>query len=115
MRLTHDHSDSGAGTGKPVRKLKSGTVAQRGSVKNAGDVFVASDQKTFYISTDGTNWKAYSTVPRGTVLMFETACPAGWDRVLTMDDKFPRGAPGGVWVRLRYWWCNNATSMTSLP
>jgi hypothetical protein len=95
--LAHDHSDSGAGTGKPVRKLKSGTYAQRGSVKNAGDVFVASDQKTFYISTDGTNWKAYSTVPRGTVLMFDTACPSGWDRVLTMDDKFPRGASGGVW------------------
>jgi hypothetical protein len=95
--LTHDHSDSGAGTGKPVRKLKSGAVAQRGSVKNAGDVFVASDQKTFFISTDGTTWKAYSTVPRGTVLMFDTACPSGWDRVTTMDDRFPRGAGSGVW------------------
>jgi hypothetical protein len=94
---THDHSDSGAGTGKSVRKLRSGTISQQGSVKNAGDVFVASDQKTFYISTNGTSWKAYSTVPRGTVFMFETACPAGWDRVTTMDDKFPRGAAAGVW------------------
>lgn len=95
---THDHSDSFAGAGKPVRKLRSGDFVERGAVKNSGDVFVASDTRTFYISTDGINWKSYSTVPRGTVLMFETACPGGWDRVTTMDDRFPRGAPSDVWV-----------------
>lgn len=95
---THDHSDSFTGAGKPVRKLKAGTLAQREAVKNAGDVFVASDQKTFYISTDGSTWKAYSTVPRGTVLMFEAACPSGWTRVTTMDDRFPLGTGSGVWA-----------------
>jgi hypothetical protein len=93
----HDHSDSFSGAGKPVRKFKSGNLADRPAVQNAGDIYIGKDTKALYVSKNGSTWDQYSTVPRGTVLMFDTTCPSGWARVTTMDDKFPRGAPFGVW------------------
>jgi hypothetical protein len=93
----HDHSDSFSGAGKPVRKFKNGNLSARPAAQNAGDIFIAKDTKGLYVSKNGSTWDTYSTVPRGTVVMFETTCPSGWTRVTTMDDKFPRGAPFSIW------------------
>ena len=42
-----------------------------------------------------TRWLTRSeggVVPSGAILMFDTACPAGWTRFTALDNKFPRGA-----------------------
>jgi hypothetical protein len=95
---THDHSDSFGGAAKPVRKFNSGNFSARPAVVHSGDVYVAKDTRTVYVSKNGTTWDAYSTVPRGTMLLFEVSCPSGWTRVTAMDNLFPRGAPAGVWT-----------------
>lgn len=96
----HDHSDSFTGAGKPVRKLKSGNLADRPAPQNSGDVYIAQDTRSLFVSSDGLTWETYSTVPRGTTLMFEGACPSGWVRVTGFDNKMPRGAGAGVWTGL---------------
>ena len=64
------------------------------------------DTKALYFSPDGLDWELYSTLPKGTVLMFDQVydplylCPKGWERVAEMDGKFPRGAATSQWTGL---------------
>jgi hypothetical protein len=91
---THNHQTY------PARKVRSGPDATKPLVQNPGDIFIALDTKTLYFSSDGIAWSAYSTIPRATILMFETACPAGWTRLSSLDGKFPKGAPSGAYTGL---------------
>ena len=96
---THDHSTA------PVRKFRSGHTAPP-AVQNAGDVYFNLDTKALYFSAGGTDWELYSTLPKGTILMFDQVydplylCPKGWERVVEMDGNFPRGAATNQWTGL---------------
>ena len=100
---THDHSGGVMGT--PVRKFRSG-IAVPPPVQSIGDVYFNLGTKALYFSPDGANWELYSTLPKGTILMFDHVydplylCPKGWERVVEMDGNFPRGAATNQWTGL---------------
>lgn len=95
--VAHDHSTTAA------KKFRSGTVANRPTPTQSGEVYFATDTRSLYFSRDpgtGLIWEQYVTMATGTMLFFETSCPSGWTRVTSLDGKFVRGAPAGVWTGL---------------
>ena len=109
---THNHS--GGAMGAPVRKFSCGNESEMPAAQNAGDCYFALDTKRLYFSADGASWSAYSSLPTGSVLMFEGSCPTGWVRVAEMDGKIPRGAPASEWQNLDSA-SANATHTHTLP
>lgn len=93
---SHDHSGL-PGMGQPARKIVSGLAANRGTPSNIGQCYFATDTGALYFSPDGLNWTVYTSLPAGTILMFEGSCPPGWARVSDFDGRFPLGNDGGVW------------------
>ena len=92
----HDHSGETPQDCPPVRKLRSSLSTLLPQIYNRGDIVVTTDTKSIFTSYDGLGWELYSTLPSGSVFMFEGSCPPGWERVAELDGKFPLGAPAGV-------------------
>lgn len=87
-----DHAHTGGATdGDPVARLIASDTLP-GSVQNIGDVYLKTDENTLYISINGSDWTAYVSVPKGTMLFFESACPSGWSAKTAWDGDFLRGA-----------------------
>lgn len=97
--LTHDHSTELL-MGLPIRKFSCGNFYDIPQAQNIGDIYFALDQASMFFSYDGLTWDRYESSPAGTILMFDTACPDGWERAEELHGLFPRGATAGRWTNL---------------
>lgn len=95
----HDHTGD-PGMGNPVRKLRCGDDAAKGASPQPGHIYVALDTKIIYTCSESDVWEPYSTLPIGSIFLFETSCPPGWQRFTALDGAFPLGAGAGVWSGL---------------
>lgn len=96
---THDHRGSG-NYGNPVKKLVTGLDSAKGTPSAIGQAYYAYDANRLYFSSNGTSWTEYSVMPTGALMLFESSCPQGWTANATIDAKFMKGAPAGVWSGL---------------
>jgi hypothetical protein len=96
---THDHRGS-ANHGDPIQKFETGLDSGKGTPSAVGQVYYAYDVNKLYFSSNGTTWTEYSVLPAGALMLFTSSCPQGWTANATIDGKFWKGAPAGVWSSL---------------
>lgn len=96
---THDHRGSG-NHGNPIKKLITGLDSAKGTPTAVGQAYYAYDANKVYFSSNGSSWTEYSVMPAGALMLFESSCPQGWTTNATIDGKFMKGAPVGVWSGL---------------
>ena len=95
---THNHSGS-AGMGDPAARFRHGLASAKQSPTVANEVYLEEDTGDLYFASGSPlAWVKYSVIPIGSIVMFETDCPAGWSRFQLMDGRIPKGAPTGAWT-----------------
>ncbi len=83
------------GVYKNLRLYPNDDSVPEGPCLNVGEMYYDNSEQTLYICSDGT-WKPApgrnSVIPSGMIAMFDTACPAGWNRFWPLDGKVARGS-----------------------
>ncbi|MCK5308038.1 MAG: hypothetical protein KAJ73_05450 [Zetaproteobacteria bacterium] len=96
-KTAHNH-DGTADDGQPAARFINGLESARPATPDFdGQVYYSNDTGDLWVGNSSV-WIKYSVMPTETIIMFEEDCPQGWSRLSAMDDKYPRGAPTGVYT-----------------
>lgn len=72
----------------PIRRIRSGNSASRGSPTCVGDFYYDTEQDKLFVSANGSTWQEFSSVPSGAIAIFTTSCPPGWSYYNTLHGRF---------------------------